>query len=79
MNANLTDITLVIDRSGSMHDIRSDSEGGINAFIADQAKQPGTALLTLVQFDTEYEFIHIGIPIPKVPNYTLNPRGNTAL
>lgn len=79
MNPNLTDITLVIDRSGSMQDICNDAEGGINAFIVEQAKQPGMALLTLVQFDTEYEFIHRGIPIQQVPKYQLQPRGSTAL
>ncbi len=26
MNSNLTDITLVVDRSGTMQDIRSDAE-----------------------------------------------------
>jgi hypothetical protein len=79
MNADLTDITLVIDRSGSMEEIRSDAEGGVNAFIREQAKQPGEALLTLVQFDTEYEFVHRGIPIKRVRDYKLVPRGSTAL
>ena len=79
MKPDLTDITLVVDRSGSMQDIRSDAEGGVNAFIESQAKEPGEALLTLVQFDTEYEFLHTGAPIKKVPKYSLVPRGATAL
>ncbi len=79
MKADLTDITLVVDRSGSMQDIRSDAEGGLNAFIERQAKEPGEAKLTLVQFDTEYEFLHRGIPIAQVPRYELVPRGGTAL
>lgn len=79
MNANLTDITLVIDRSGSMEEIRSDAEGGVNGFIKAQAEEPGEALLTLVQFDTEYEFVHRGVPIRDVPVYKLVPRGMTAL
>ena len=79
MRPDLTDITLVIDRSGSMQAIRSDSEGGVNAFVAEQAQQPGEALLTLVQFDTEYEFVHRGVPVPQVPPYRLEPRGSTAL
>jgi len=79
MNANLTDITLVVDRSGSMQQIQDDAEGGVNAFIAEQATQPGDALLTLVQFDTEYEFVHKGVPIRKVPKYKLVPRGGTGL
>jgi hypothetical protein len=79
MRADLSDITLVVDRSGSMQSIRSDAEGGVNAFIEGQAKQPGEALLTLVQFDTEYEFIHKGVPVSQASHYTLVPRGGTAL
>lgn len=79
MRSDLTDITLVVDRSGSMEKVREDAEGGVNAFIAKQAKEPGEALLTLVQFDTEYEFLHKGVPIARVPKYELVPRGLTAL
>ncbi len=79
MRSDLTDITLVVDRSGSMSTVREDAEGGVNSFIASQAKEPGEALLTLVQFDTEYEFVHKGVPIGDVPTYQLHPRGMTAL
>jgi Mg-chelatase subunit ChlD len=79
MKTDLTDITLVVDRSGSMAQVREDAEGGINTFITEQGKEPGQALLTLVQFDTEYEFLHKGAPIQQVPKYKLVPRGMTAL
>jgi hypothetical protein len=79
MKSDLTDITLVVDRSGSMEKVREDAEGGVNSFIEQQAKEPGEALLTLVQFDTEYEFLHKGVPITEVPKYQLVPRGMTAL
>ena len=79
MNADLTDITLVIDRSGSMEAIKTDAEGGVNSFIAEQAAEPGEAVVTLLQFDTEYEFVHQGVPICDVPKYKLVPRGATAL
>lgn len=79
MKPDLTDITLVVDCSGSMQQIREDAEGGINAFIAQQAKEPGDALLTLVQFNTNYEFLHTGLPISRVPKYRLFPQGRTAL
>ena len=32
MKSNITDLTLVIDRSGSMQQRREDAEGGVNAF-----------------------------------------------
>ena len=79
MRTNLTDITMVIDRSGSMESIRTDAEGGINTFIDSQKTEPGEALLTLVQFDTEYEFVHKGAAIGSVPKFKLVPRGSTAL
>ena len=47
MRSDLTDITLVVDRSGSMAEVRDDAEGGVNTFINQQAEEPGEALLTL--------------------------------
>lgn len=79
MRNDFTDITLVIDRSGSMESIRSDAEGGVNALIAEQAKQPGECRITLVQFDTEYEFLQRGVKAADCPPYQLVPRGSTAL
>ena len=79
MRTDLTDITMVIDRSGSMESICTDAEGGINTFVDSQKSEPGEALLTLVQFDTAYEFVHKGVPIGSVPRFKLVPRGSTAL
>ncbi|MCA9271003.1 MAG: VWA domain-containing protein, partial [Planctomycetales bacterium] len=79
MRNDLTDITLVVDRSGSMASIREDAEGGVNDFIRRQAAEPGEAWLTLVQFDTEYEFVHRGVRVQDAAPYVLQPRGMTAL
>jgi len=79
MRTDLTDITMVVDRSGSMSSIRTDAEGGINTFIRSQKTATGEAFLTLVQFDNEYEFVHSGVPIHSVRGYQLIPRGSTAL
>jgi hypothetical protein len=79
LNKDLTDITVVLDRSGSMASCQADAQGGLNTFIKLQQEQPGDALFTLVQFDHEYEFVHNGVPIKDVPAYTLEPRGSTAL
>src|SRR5262249_19977698 len=79
MRQDLTDLTVVLDRSGSMHTCRSDAEGGLNSFIAKQKELPGECTFTLVQFDTAYEFVHKAIPIRTVPHCILEPRGNTAL
>jgi len=54
-------------------------EGGLNSFIEEQKQFPGQALLTLAQFDDEYEIVHPIMDIKDVPAYTLTPRGFTAL
>ena len=36
-------IAVLLDRSGSMESIKSDTEGGFNAFIDEQRKEPGEA------------------------------------
>lgn len=79
MRDDLTDITLVVDRSGSMGAIRDDAEGGVNAFIAQQDQQAGDARLTLVEFDQHYAFVCRGVPLADAPQYRLQPRGMTAL
>lgn len=82
MNTNYTDITIVLDRSGSMGSIAHDVIGGINTFIDTQKKQPGKATLTLVQFDNVYEIVHNAVDITAVPHLTSDtykPRGMTAL
>ncbi len=75
----LVDITLVVDRSGSMASCLSDAQGGINTFIKAQKKEKGKAIFSLKQFDCAYETVHAGIDMKSVPEYTLEPRGATAL
>lgn len=79
MRNDYTDITLVVDRSGSMTSIRDDAEGGVNHFIATQALGRGENRVTLVQFDTVSEIVVQGLPASGVPSYRLVPRGMTAL
>ncbi|MCA9122283.1 MAG: VWA domain-containing protein [Planctomycetaceae bacterium] len=79
MRKDLTDVTVVLDRSGSMSACREEAENGVNHFVEKQTKEPGDAVFSLVQFDTEYEFVHRGMPIEDVPTFHLVPRGMTAL
>ena len=76
---DLTDLTVVLDRSGSMEACREEAENGLNHLVEKQKAEPGDAIFTLVQFDTEYEFVHRGVPIREVPHCRLVPRGMTAL
>ena len=79
MRNDLTDITVVIDRSGSMASTKSDAEGGLNTFVEEQKRQPGNGVYSLVQFDTVYEWVHRAMNLKDVPPFTLVPRGSTAL
>jgi hypothetical protein len=82
MKQNLTDITVVLDRSGSMESVKADTIGGFNVFLKSQKEAAGEASLTLAQFDTEYDIVHSGKPIKDVPDLdgkTFVPRGATAL
>lgn len=75
----IVDLTVVVDRSGSMAEMREEAEGGLNAFFKKQGKEVPNTRVTLVQFDTEYEFVHRDAEITKIPKYSLIPRGGTAL
>jgi uncharacterized protein YegL len=79
MKNDHADITIIVDRSGSMQSCRSDAEGGVNSFIKEQAAQPGEARITLIQFDNKYEVVHNGVLAADIPEYKLQPRGMTAL
>ena len=72
MNDNMTDISVVLDRSGSMGRVRSDTIGGFNTFLKGQKEAPGTAVLTLVQFDHEHDIVYRGIDIQQVPELKLS-------
>jgi len=73
------EIVMVVDRSGSMAATLDDAQGGVNQFIHDQKKLRGDVRFTLVQFDTDYEVLASRAPVSEVKDYTLVPRGNTAL
>jgi hypothetical protein len=77
--ADTTLLVLVVDRSGSMESIREDMEGGIKTLLEEQGKEEGTCLVTLAQFDTEYELVAEGVPVAELEPYHLVPRGSTAL
>lgn len=82
MNANLTELVCIIDKSGSMGAIQSDAIGGFNSFLAAQKKEPGDTRFTLVLFDTQFETPYHGVPIKDVvplDETSYVPGGCTAL
>jgi hypothetical protein len=80
MNTELTEVAIVLDRSGSMASMAKEAIGGFNGFLDSQQKLPGDAALTLVLFDHEYIVAFDGRPIKEVPaldEHTYVPRGTT--
>ena len=78
-DSNLTHIYFLLDRSGSMQSIKSDTEGGFTAFIDEQRRTAGECRVTLAQFDNHYDVVYADRPIADVPPLDLQPRGSTAL
>lgn len=79
MRQDYTDITVVLDRSGSMVSIREDMEGGFATFLKEQKLEPGKCTLTLNQFDTHFENVYTEKDVRDINSLTIQPRGGTAL
>ena len=82
MKKNLTEMVFILDRSGSMAGLESDTIGGFNSMIAKQKKQSGEAYVSTVLFDNDSKVVHDRVRIEDVPpmteeDYTV--RGCTAL
>ena len=57
-NTNLTELVFILDRSGSMGGLESDTIGGFNSMLAKQQAEQGDCRITTVLFDNEYEVLH---------------------
>lgn len=82
MKNNLTELVFILDRSGSMGGLETDTIGGFNSLLEKQRKEEGEALMTTVLFDDQYELLHDRVnlkgvsPLTEKEYYT---RGSTAL
>ena len=82
MRKNMTEIVFILDRSGSMSGLETDTIGGFNSMIEKQKKENGEALISTVLFDNVSEVIHDRVPVQKVEPMTdrdYSVRGCTAL
>lgn len=82
MKTNYTEVVFVLDRSGSMSDLVSDTIGGFNSFIERQKESGTKTYLTTILFDDKYEILHDRVDISKIDNMTAKDyfaRGSTAL
>lgn len=58
MKKDLTELVFILDRSGSMAGLESDTIGGYNALLKKQQAEPGEAIVTTVLFDDDYQLLH---------------------
>ncbi len=82
MKEDLTELVVVLDKSGSMGAVVNDAIGGFNTFLKAQQEAPGEAKITVVQFDTVLEFYATNADVKSVQpldNKSYVPRGSTAL
>lgn len=75
-------VYMVLDKSGSMEDVKGETIHGYNTFIAAQAKAAPNAKFALTLFDTRVSHPYAGLSITEVPlmtTKTYRPDGWTAL
>ena len=82
MKNNMTELVFILDRSGSMAGLESDTIGGFNAMIEKQKKQDGGCYVSTILFDDVSEVLHDRVKLGDIPKMTENDytvRGCTAL
>ena len=82
MNTKSTELVFILDKSGSMAGLESDTIGGFNALITKQKKEQGDARVTTVLFNHDYELLHDRISIKGIAPITdkeYEVSGTTAL
>lgn len=79
---SVTELVFILDRSGSMSGLESDTIGGFNSLLEKQKKEKGEAFITTVLFDDKLVTIHDRLPIKEVKSMTSKEyyvRGCTAM
>lgn len=82
MKKNLTELVFIVDRSGSMAGLESDTIGGLNATLQKNREVEGECVVSIVLFDNYSEVLVDRKPIGEVANLTTRQyqvRGCTAL
>ena len=82
MKKDLTELVFILDRSGSMQGLESDTIGGFNSLLEKQKGQPGEALVSTGLFDSQSDVLHDRVKLSSVRPITDRDyfvRGCTAL
>ena len=67
---NVTELVFILDRSGSMAGLESDTIGGFNAMIEKQKKQEGRCWVSTFLFSNESELVHDRVSLETVKPMT---------
>ena len=70
MKNNMTELVFILDRSGSMAGLESDTIGGFNAMLEKQKKGEGLCYVSTVLFDNESQVLHDRVKLEQVPAMT---------
>lgn len=70
MNNNLTELVFILDRSGSMAGLETDTIGGFNAMVEKQKREQGEAFLSAVLFSNESTVLYDRVDVRKVEPMT---------
>ncbi|MGN8713130.1 vWA domain-containing protein [Hornefia butyriciproducens] len=82
MKKNLTELVMILDRSGSMGGLESDTIGGYNSMLKKQGETEGEVLVSTVLFEDRSEVLFDRVPLEELPQMTDKEyyvRGCTAL
>ncbi|MBQ8301281.1 MAG: hypothetical protein IJX57_04890 [Clostridia bacterium] len=70
MKNNTTELVFILDRSGSMSGLETDTIGGFNAMLEKQKKMDGKCFVSTVLFNNESKVIHDRVTLEKVKTMT---------
>ena len=70
MKNKLTELVMILDRSGSMGGLESDTIGGYNSMLKKQMETEGEVLVSTVLFDDVSEVLFDRVPLSKMPQMT---------
>ena len=70
MKNNITELVFILDRSGSMAGLESDTIGGFNAMIEKQKKIDGKCFVSTVLFDNVSEVLHDRVDLSAIQPMT---------
>ncbi|MBR3745483.1 MAG: VWA domain-containing protein [Selenomonadaceae bacterium] len=80
--ANITELVFILDKSGSMSGLESDTIGGFNSMIEKQRAEEGTVFVSTILFNNQSQVLHDRIPLEDVKPLTSDDYfvgGTTAL